>query len=208
MLEKREYTKEELTNIFGTDKTCNITRKIESLGYKYETNKKKGKNYRLIITATPENSFKEMCIKELGITAQTDFRVFGEFFYLFFGDEEFQQLPYVDMEKEMKKCGISITRQTIAKWVDRFKQKDLINESNEYIYYSSSKTLGTIEITKEEYLNAWKTYWFYRYQGYEYNFCYCEMCNKIGGAPIKKAKIEENGFYTMLINKLFEELEK
>ena len=88
MLKMATYTKDDLVKEFNTDKMCNITRSLTTMGYEFETNGKRGKNYRLTITKLP-NMFKVFCISELGIPAQCDFDTMLYFFYFYFCDDEF-----------------------------------------------------------------------------------------------------------------------
>lgn len=210
MLKMATYTKEDLINEFHTDRMDSIKRSLDRLGYKYETNKKNGKNLRLTITKLP-NMFKVFCISELGIPAQSDFRLLRNFFYYFFCDEEFQQLPIEEMVRIMESEGKKVSRQTISKWIQFLKNKNIINESQEYLYFTTVKTdisTESLRITREEYLAAWKAYWDIINNGGMYNEALNAMYKVNGGATFKKPIIEENGFYSDLIDSLVELLDE
>lgn len=205
MLRIATYTKEDLVEIFNTDKVCNITRSLERLGYQYITNGKKGKNYQLTITATPD-AFKMFCINQLDIPAQSDFHLLKIFFYHFFGDLEFQNLPVSEMERLLKEENKPISRQTISKWIDYLKSKNIIAaDKTDYVYYATVSVegkVGSVEISREDYVRAWKVYWNARNSGRTYSEAFNAMCKVNDGSVYKKPSIVENGFYSELINDL------
>jgi hypothetical protein len=202
MLELRDYTKEELVAIYGTDKVCNITRSMERAGYKYVTNGKKGKNYRLTITALPHSSFKELCVSRLGIPAQSDFYILRNLFYYIFCDEE---LSLTDSALEQK---LGTTRQTIRKWIDFFIEKGLLVEhGREYSYYVAIDK-DCIEISREEYLQAWRKYWEVKQETGNSDIAFAAMIKVNGGIVSRAPKREENGFYSELIDALVEAIER
>ena len=210
MLKMATYTKDDLVKEFNTDKMCNITRSLTTMGYEFETNGKRGKNYRLTITKAP-NMFKVFCTSELGIPAQSDFRLLRNFFYYFFCDEEFQQLPIEEMVRIMESEGKKVSRQTISKWIQFLKNKDIITEGQEYLYFTTVKTdisTESLRITREEYLAAWKAYWDVINNGGMYHEALNAMYKVNGGATFKKPIIEENGFYSDLIDSLVELLDE
>ena len=209
MLELREYTKEEIMSICGftTNKASNIKTNLERMGYQFTTNDKKGKNYRITITAIPQDRFKDLCVSKLGIPAQSDFRILKTFFYRFFCDDEFQQLPFEEMERELEQ----LNRQIISKWANYFISKGWVNESTaEYTYYCTVKTaegVSAIPITKEEYAAAWKRHGEVMRETKFRQLAWEEMRRVNGGVSYKKKKIEENGFYSELIDALVEAIE-
>lgn len=210
MLKIATYTKQELVDIFHTTKMCNITRSLDSMGYEYVTNGRKGDNYRLTITKTP-NNFKTFCINELGIPERSNFRILKEFFYLFFCDEEFQQMPITEMVRILKSEGEEVSRQTIAKWIQFLRDKNIIFEGNEFNYFATVVTAVSTEtfiITQEEYLKAWKVYWDTRREGGSSEEAFRAMRSVNGGAVFKKPKVLESAFYTELIDALVETIEK
>lgn len=214
MLELRDYTKEELASILGCkpDKASNILVRLDRAGYKYETNNRKGKNYRITITAIPGDRFKDFCVSKLGIPAQSDFRILKTFFCKYFCEPEFQQLPYEDMERELEKEGKKLNRQIISKWANYFIDKGWVNESTaEYTYYCTVRTaegVSAIPITKEEYVAAWKRFGEVMKETKFRQLAWEEMRRVNGGTSYKKKKIEENGFYSELIDTLVEAIEE
>lgn len=206
MLKITTYTKQELVDLFHTTKVCNITRSLDTMGYKYRTNGRKGENYRLTILELPADAFKIFCMDELGFSANTDFRTLKRFLYFFFCDEDFQQLPIGEMERLMQKENAYITRQTIAKWIQFLKEKNIINESDsEYNYFATVVTeisTESLSITKELYLKAWRAYWNVRKTGGCHEEAFRAMHSVNGGAVFKKRMVEPNGFYSKLIDAL------
>lgn len=206
MLKITNYTKQDLVEIFNTDRLDSIKRSLDRLGYKYTTNGKKGKNLVLSITETPA-AFKMFCINELGIPAQSDFELLRNFFYYFFCDDEFRQLPIVEMERQMKEDGKPICRQTISKWINYLEKKDIIGFSSECVYYVSFSVEGEHfieEIPKEKYLEAWRRYWALKKEGCQWHQCFNAMCSVNGGTVFKKPIVEQNGIYNELIDTLIE----
>lgn len=200
------YTKQDLVDVFHTDRMDSIKRSLDRAGYKYETNKKNGKNLRLTITAIPGDPFKTFCVDKLGIPAQSDFRILKTFFYYFFCDEEFQQLPDEEAVRVLEDMNKKMCRQTIAKWRKFLLDKNIVVESNcEYMYFVSFTIEGIVyteKITRELYLAAIKEYWDVKKSGGSWDECSAAMRKVSGGKVFKKAKIEENGFYNELIDAL------
>ena len=202
------YTRQELIDIFGTERLDSIKRSLKRMNIDY-TSSGSGKKFTLTVTAAPDG-FKSLCIEKLGIPAQSDFRILKHFFYQYFCDEEFQQLPTTEMERILNEDGKTITRQTIAKWIKLFEEKNLIYKSNmDYTYYVTltlDDRTSTEEITREEYTRAWKRYWEVKKQ-FGYKVAFVEMCKVNGGKVSRKPKILENGFYSELIDALVEVIE-
>lgn len=207
MLKIATYTKEDLVEIFNTDRVDSIKRSLDRLGYRYISNGKRGKNLAITITETPD-AFKMFCINQLGVPAQSDFELLKTFFYFFFCDEEFQNLPVSEMARVLEKEDEPISRQTISKWIEFLRKKNIICADNsEYVYFATvsyNGHVGSVEITKEEYLKAWKAYWNVRNSGLPYSQAFNAMCKVNGGTVFKKPSIVENGFYTELINDLID----
>lgn len=205
MLKITTYTRQDLESIFNTDRLDSIKRSLERLGYEFTTNGKRGNNLRLTITKTPD-AFKMFCINELGISAQADFNILRNFFYYFFCDEEFQQLPVGEMERVMSRDGKGVSRQTISKWIKFLRNKGIIYINEAECLYYVSFTIGdetTVEeITQEQYKLAWRKYWNVRNAGGEWAQAYNAMCKVNGGTVFKKPLIEENVFHTDLIDDL------
>lgn len=204
MLDMRSYTRQELIDIFKTDRLDGIKAKIQRRGYTYTTSGR-GKDFTLTITGLPPR-FSNFCIERLGFAPQTDFERLKIFLGYFFFDEEFRQLPVGAMawylENEMY-----ITYQTFSRWINKLIDKGIIYRSNiEFNYYACNQNQMPIAITKEEYKEAWKAYWEEREYGYEYSMS--NMMKVVGGKAHKFGVIYENAFEEETINELKEILYK
>lgn len=207
MLKITTYTKQDLIELFNTDRLDNIKRSLNRLGYEYTTNGKRGNDLKLTITKTPD-AFKMFCINELGVSAQSDFTLLRNFFYYFFCDEEFQQLPATQMANIMQNDNKYICRQTVVKWIEFLRNKGIIQIDNYnavyYVSFTVGKNVYIEEITKEKYLEAWHKYWNVKKSGGSYEQARASMCKVNGGVVFKKPRIEENGFYNELIANLID----
>ena len=200
MLLCREYTRKELEQLFATNRLDAIKRKLNSDGYTYETSGR-GKDFTLTITAC-KNAFKVFCKEELGFSPQTDFEKLKGFLNRLFYDEAFAKLPFSAMERE---CGIS--SETLSKWIKHLCNQNLITLAfGDFIFYSSRKVeknnFETIEITEQQYKDAWKAYWEGRNDGYFISMC--RMYETIQGTPHKRGKLIENAFEIERLDKLKE----
>ena len=131
MLETRCYTRNELIELFKTERLDSIKGKLNRQGYKYTTDGR-GKTFTLTITELPYR-FRNFCIEELHFAPQTDFKRLKKFLHQFVFDEEFRRLPFVTMQECMIGT-MEITNQTISKWVKHFHQENIIHEGD-YLYY-------------------------------------------------------------------------
>ena len=203
------YTRQELIDLFHTERLDSIKRSLKRMNIEYISSGS-GKKFTLTVTAAPDN-FKSLCINKLGIPAQSDFRILKHFFYQFFCNEWFQQLPYQEMERILNEDGKPMTRQVISKWVDFFEKKGFIHKSKmEYTYFVTLTLDGRTsseEITKGDYLRAWERYWETKRNFGSYKLAFQEMCKVNGGAVSRKPKVLENGFYSELIDALVEAIE-
>lgn len=193
------YTRQELIDMFGTERLDSIKRSLKRMNIEYESSGS-GKKFTLTVTSAP-NAFKNICVNELGIPAQSDFFILRNLFYYIFCDEE---LSLTDSALEQK---LGTTRQTIRKWIDVFKEKGLLVEHcREYTYYVAIDK-DYIEITKEEYLEAWRKYWEVKQQTGNPDVAFAAMIKMHGGVVSRAPKREENGFYSELIDALVEAIE-
>ena len=114
MLNIGTYTRQELQELFQTDRIDYIKSKLKRQGYIYTTCGR-GKTFTLTIVGTPPR-FRNFCIEHLGFAPQTDFVRLKIFLYKLFFDKEFRKLPYYAMvlllENEM-----SIPYQTLSHWL-------------------------------------------------------------------------------------------
>ena len=204
MLDMRSYTRQELIDIFKTDRLDSIKAKIQRRGYTYTTSGR-GKDFTLTITGLPPR-FSNFCIERLGFAPQTDFERLKIFLGYFFFDEEFRQLPVGAMawaiEKEMY-----ITYQTFSRWINKLIDKGIIHKSTmEFNYYACNENQMPIRITKELYCEAWREYWKERDYGYEHSMS--NMMRVVGGKAHKFGVIDVNAFEEDTINELKEILQK
>lgn len=195
----RTYARQELIDMFHTERLDSIKRSLKRMNIEYETSGS-GKKFTLTVTAAPD-AFKTICVNELGIPAQSDFYILRNLFYYIFCDEE---LSLTDSALETK---LGTTRQTIRKWIEFFKDKGLLVENaGEYSYYVAIDK-DYVEITKEEYLTAWNRYWEVKQETGNPDIAFAAMIQVNGGVVSRAPKREENGFYTELIDALVEAIE-
>lgn len=204
MLINYTYSRKELEQIYATNRLDAIKRKLNSDGYTYTTCGR-GDNFTLTITAC-KNPFKAYCKEELGFAPQTDFNKLQVFLNRLFNDVEFARLPFAAMERE---CGI--TSETLSKWIKHLCNQNLITVAfGEFVYYSTRRvdnnTFETVEITEQQYKDAWKAYWEDREDGYFLSVN--RMYNTIQGTPHKRGRIVENAFETERLDKLKELLKE
>ena len=200
MLLCRTYTRKELEQLFATNRLDAIKRKLNSDGYTYETSGR-GKDFTLTVTAC-KSLCKVFCKEELGFSPQTDFEKLKGFLSRLLCDAEFAKLPFAAMERE---CGIA--SETLSKWIKHLCNQNLITLAfGDFIYYSSRRcekdTFETVEITEEQYKDAWKAYWEGREDGYFLSIN--RMYNTIQGTPHKRGKLIENAFERERLDKLKE----
>ena len=200
MLLCRTYTRKELEQLFATNRLDAIKRKLNSDGYTYETSGR-GKDFTLTITAC-KSLFKVFCKEELGFSPQTDFEKLKGFLSRLLCDAEFAKLPFAAMERE-----VGISCQTISKWIKILVAANLITLSNgEYIYYISRRVnmddLEIIDITEQQYKDAWAAYWEGREDGYFLSVNRLYNINE--GTPHKRGMMIENAFEKERMEKLRE----
>lgn len=198
MLDLREYTRQELIELFHTERLDSIKAKLKRQGYSYTTNGR-GKTFTLTITEQPLR-FRNFCMEQLHFAPQTDFKRLKRFLYQFMFDEEFRQLPNVGM-KEAIPHDTYVSEQTISRWITQLYKENIIGYGD-YIYYAIVRNNEEYcrEITKEEYTEAWRIYW--EYNEFGYTLALNTMCHSIGGYPYKKEKIIFNAFESERIKQL------
>lgn len=204
MLEIRGYDKEELIDIFHTDKTSNIQRTLRSQGYEFYTNGKRGKNFRLYITKTGDE-FKIFCIEELGISAQADFVKIEYLMFFYFCGEDFNTKSLSEMERFLARQGIIVSRQTISKWLRYLEKKEILYRTGEFYYYLVNNNCGKFiytPIDKDEYSKYWKLYWDLIGEGNTNAYAINVMRAQCGGGLAKVPKREINAFYIELMEKM------
>lgn len=204
MLDLRTYERNELIEIFNTERIDYIQKKIKGYGYKFDT-EGRGKTFKLTITECPPR-FREFCIEKLGFAPQTDFKKLKAFLSKLLLDEEFRRLPYVGMAREMAEEQ-GMCAQTVGKCARYLEQENIIGRGD-WIYYAikNNKDMYCEEITKKQYNKAWKIY----FDNMDYAYCdrYGMMCDSVGGHPHKTEEILLNAFESEIIDELIEILEK
>ena len=193
MLEMKTYSREELVSLLGNASNQGLKRKLERYGVEFRA-EGRGNSITFHITGISD-SFKMFCMTELNIAANTDFHKLKWFYYYFFNDEEFMAMPDEVKEYRMSTFGTPITRQTIANYISKLEQKNMITRNTKnFIYYFAYKKTQRI-VNKEEYLTAWHEYWAEIDDG----ICSCDaiwdMRAKYGGVARKQAIPEINGIY-------------
>lgn len=206
MLEIRKYTKNELSAVLGTNTKQGIDRKLQRYGVEFVSTGW-GQNLMYEIQEVPDR-FKLFCITEMGISASADFTKLRNFCYYIFCDDEFAELPIVEMERIMSEDGVPMARQSISKWIEYLERIDYISlNKTDCKYYAITKTPDNqkhyTEISKELYCKGWALYWKTRnIEGT--NTAYQKMFDLIGGHPCKRPKMEHNAIYQKEIEKLIE----
>ena len=199
MLYTRTYTREELEMLFSTSRMDAIKRRLDSDGYIYTTSGR-GKDFSITITACT-NPFKVFCKEELGFAPQTDFDKLKLFLKRLFEDERFSKLPFSAMEDE-----IGVSSQTVSKWIKHLMEQNIIILSNaEFDYYITrvvpkSRKAEIIEITEQQYKDAWRAYWEDRQDGYFLSVNRMYYVNQ--GVAHKRGKLQENAFEREKLEKL------
>lgn len=210
MLEKRIYSRQELTDLYKTRLDA-IKKKITREGYSY-VESGRGANYTMQITGIPEGqAFKEYCIKELGFAPQTDFNILKYFLYNFIYDTDFMNMQYSEMKEIMNKQGIDVCEKTISSYYKHLKSIGWVDVSQfEYVYY----VYDTVQqhnryISKDEFRSLYKAFYEQVWKDYG-NFYNAERIirSKYGGKPKKRPLSQRNGFYNKQYNAVQELLEK
>lgn len=191
MLELREYTKPEMTEMFGTKDNQGLKRKLEGYAVDFEiTGRGESAIYKI---KSISFAFKLFCITEFGCDGNTDFIKLRNFYYYFFNDEEFSAMPDEVKEARMRLEHKDISRQTIANYTKKLEEKNMIHKTTtEFIYYFAYKDTQRI-VERSEYSQAWKEYWDNKKN---YGMCSMEaieiMRYNYGGVARKQAIPERN----------------
>lgn len=193
MLELRKYEKAELAEILKTKDNHNIKQKLKRWGISY-TQSGWGNNFEITITAIAD-PFKIYCITELGFGAGTDFQKVRNLYYAFFNDDEFMAMPDEVKEKRMRDNGRPISRQSIARYLEKLNTKELIHRNTgEYLYYFALHQNQRF-VEYEEYLKAWHEYWCDVDSGLRSREAIENMIWNYGGVARKQEKPTPNVFH-------------
>ena len=200
MLEIRDYSKPEMTAMFGTRDMEGLKRKMRGYGIVFDVD---GRGENAVFTIREiADPFKMYCITELGYDGRTDFHKLLYFLYYFFNDPEFRAMPDEVKEVRTEEHGRKITRQTIANYTAKLDSKNLIDRNtNNFLYYFAFKQTQRM-VDREEYLQAWHEHWARRRDGWDNYSSIMQMFADYGGVARKQAIPEINGIYTEQIEYL------
>lgn len=192
------YTKEQLYEIFDCKELSNIKRKLTSLGYQYETNKKRGNNYRLVIKGKTVESvsldcFRDFCRDKLKIVS-IDYQKFAQFVVCLYNDNNFPIMyspkwiaEYFNQQK------LFISEPTVKKYLMFLSSNYLIMCDYSTMYYYIVVDDKIQQITKERYSEAWNYYFTLRKQQED---AYFKMLDKYGGKPMKCPMLQKDNALT------------
>ena len=202
-----EYKKSELTQIFGSKSNQAINRKLDRYGVKFSV---VGRGEQAVYKIQQmDDKFKIFAITELGFDANTDFQKLRNFYFYFFNDEEFQTLPDEMKEARMRENNRDISRQTIAKYLDRLVEHNYIAYlgGDDFVYYFAHKgKRRTVE--KSEYSKAWREYWSDKESGMDYYTAIYNMIVHYGGVARKQAVPTVNAIYGKKIDEMLSYIEQ
>ena len=185
MLELREYNREELFGLVGSNTKESADRKLTRWGIEFTTSGRADTlKYSIINISDP---FKVYAITELRCGANTDFQKLRFFYYYYFNDEEFRNLPDEVKEYRLDDKGTThISRQTMASYTRRLEERNFISRnSGEYYYYFAFKHQQRI-VDIKEYNTAWREYWTDKESGCDSLSAICNMIQKHGGVARKQ----------------------
>lgn len=192
MLECREYSYQELSEIFNTRDNRSIKNRLTRWNVEY-TCHGRGANFKLTIQNI-HDPFKVFCILELSYAPNTDFRKLAYFLYYYMNDMDFYSLPCERQEQIMRMEGMPISRQTIDTYIQRLDTEGLIlrRSWNFRYYFASGDTL--IDTDEKTYKQAWHEYWKDK-ESLSSQEAIWMMREKYGGVAKKQAIPEQNVFY-------------
>lgn len=200
MLECRTYSYQELSAYLKTTSPKGIKTKLRNYEVEFEST---GRGDRSTYQITAINDpFKVFAVFDLEASPQTDFHKFSYFVYLILTDDKFCGMGAEMMEEHLRTSVCQMSRQTIAKYIRRLTDFNLIDFTSEFVYYKVYKKYGVQThdvISREEYSAAWRIYWECKDEGYSTGGAFQTMYNWFGGVPRKQKLIEKNGIYNDLI---------
>ena len=201
MLKLQAYKVNELKEMFHINRTSNLERSLKTYGVEF-TKSGSGENTTYTITAI-NDELKIFCISELGFAPQTEMRKLTFFLYYFLNVEDFVNLPDQAKEQYMKDSNRYVSRQTIARYIQKLIHANYVARSDNFIYYFVYK--GVRKPTdKETYCKAWCEYFKDKENGYDSSMAIFNMIANYGGYAQKYAPTEQNAIYEDNINYLNE----
>ena len=201
MLKLQAYKVNELKEMFHINRTFNLERSLNTYGVKF-TKSGSGENTTYTITAI-NDELRVFCVSELGFAPQTEMRKLTFFLYYFLNVEDFVNLPDQAKEQYMNDSNRYVSRQTIARYIQKLINANYVARSNDFIYYFVYK--GVRKPTdKETYCKAWREYFKDKENGYDSSMAIFNMIANYGGYAQKYAPTEQNAIYEDNINHLNE----
>lgn len=198
MLECKEYSAIELRRIMHAGNNDSLKKKLDRYQINYSCLGRGDVAQFNIHEIT--DPLKVHCVFDLGFSPQTDFTKLSYFLHFLFERPDFFWKPMEVMEEELRNESFGMSRQTIHKYLEKFKALNYFSRGSDFVYYKVYKKYGaqTHElITKEKYSYGWHFYFEYRekYPEEASRSAYFYMYSKFGGVPRKQAKLEENGIF-------------
>lgn len=190
MLEIRDYTKNEISELLGTKDKQGIDRKLNRYGVEFTSI---GRGERRVYTI--ENikfPFKVFCITEMGFDANTDFIKVRNFYYHYFNDEIFMTMPDEVKETILDERKEHISRGPIASYTQKLESNNMIRkDTTNFIYYFAYKKRQRL-VERAEYTQAWREYWDDIHNDLYSSEARWNMITKYGGMARKQAIPEIN----------------
>ena len=135
MFKERKYTIAEMREITGTQDREGIRKRLKNYAIEFDESGW-GKTVVFDIKNIPDK-LKVFFVIDLKVPAQTDFTKLKYFLYYFFCDETFAQIPDEAKEEKLRGDGKDISRQTIAKYIERLGKLNLISKKLIILYITS-----------------------------------------------------------------------
>lgn len=205
MLEKRLYSRQELLELFNTDRLDAIKNKLTRQGYKY-ISEGRGNSYTMTIVELPRSALQRYCIDQLGFDCNVDVEKLRAFLKNVLCNEGFINLQLNEMREELEKQGVSITEKTLSKYLSQIERLDWLTTTGfDYVYYVfDSAERHNKYISREEYISMYSTYWNTVREEKGYCKAELEILQKYGNKPKKRNKQEINGIYSKQYQQLIE----
>ncbi len=199
MIEERKYTISELSAVLGTNGKDNIEGKLQRYNIEYTVT---GRSKDIVFDITAVNDkLKVFCILDIGFPAQTDINKLANFLYFFLNVEDFIILTDEAKALFMADNGRTLSRQTIANYIKRLINANLMYRSDKIIYYFIYKKERT-PTDKESYNKAWREYFADKAKGADSFEAILNMVINYGGYAKKYVVPEQNALELDRINYL------
>lgn len=132
-LELRSYSRDEiarLTEVSLKDKNfaAKVKNRLTNWGYEYNYSSRTVEITKIPTTA--EERLKELLIRKLNFSVQTDFKAFTIMLHLFRTDRNFMSMPWKTRETVLyEQYGITIADSTMSNWTRRLLNDDVLLKS-------------------------------------------------------------------------------